>query len=200
MGHIMPLQFNKPNSNSVLSYFQLPKVVRRLKDEEDGVTAIEFAMLAFPFFMLLMAIIETSLMFFAGQMLESSVDDVGRQIRTGQLDNGMTEDDLRDAICDEAKLLFTCSSIKIDMKVVAEFGDLGDRPAPEDGKLDDDDFGFQPAGPSQVVMVTVMTEWPIFTNYLQQYLSVLDSGNALLTAVAVFKTEPWTPSAVVPTT
>jgi Flp pilus assembly protein TadG len=195
MGYMMPLQFRKPKSKSALSYFQLPKIVRRMKTEEDGVTAIEFAMLAFPFFMLLMAIIESSLMFFAGQMLESAVDDVGRQIRTGQLDNNMTETDLRDAICEEAALLFTCSKINIDMQVVAEFEDLADKPTPNsDDELDPADFSFQAAGPRQVVMVTVMTEWPIYTNYLQQYLSKLKSGNALLTAVAVFQTEPWTPS------
>jgi Flp pilus assembly protein TadG len=195
MGHKMSLQFRKPKTNSVFSYFQLPKVVRRMKNEEDGVTAIEFSMLAFPFFMLLMAIIETSLMFFAGQMLESAVDDVGRQIRTGQLDNNMTEVDLRDAICEEAELLFTCDKINIDMQVVANFDDLAEKPGPnEDDELDPADFNFQAAGPRQVVMVTVMTEWPIYTNYLQQYLSKLASGNALLTAVAVFQTEPWTPS------
>lgn len=195
MGLMMTLTFKKPNSKSPLGIFQLPKIVRRLKDEEDGVTAIEFSMLALPFFALLMAIIETSLMFFAGQMLESSVDDVGRQIRTGQLDNNMTEVDLRDAICTEAELLFSCEDIKIDMQVVAEFEDLADKPEPnDDGELDDSSFTFTPAGPRQVVMVTVMTEWPIYTNYLQQYLSKLKSKNALLTAVAVFQTEPWTPS------
>ena len=191
MGGMMPLYFNKPNS--VLSYFQVPKVVRRLRKEEDGVTAIEFAMLAFPFFMLLMAIIETSILFFAGQVLESAVDDVGRKIRTGQLANNMTENDLRNEICSEAELLFTCSDINIDMQVVATFTELADKPEPEDGEIDPDAFGFEAPGPRQIVMVTVMSEWPIYTNYLQQYLSKLTSGNALLTAVAVFRTEPWTP-------
>ncbi len=188
----MPLQSKKSALRNSLRYFTMPKIVRRFKDEEDGVTAIEFGMLAFPFFMLMMAIIESSLLFFAGQVLESAVDDVGRQIRTGQLAENMTEMELRTAICDASAVLFVCQDLKIDMQVVANFDDLDDIPSPtSDGILDDDDFGFTPPGPKEVVMVSVLTEWPVYTNYLQQYLSKLDSNNALLSAVAVFKTEPY---------
>ena len=171
--------------------FEMPKVVRRLKDDDAGVTAIEFGMLAFPFFMLMMAIIESSLMFFANQVLESSVDDVGRQIRTGQLDDSMTETELRTAICNASAVLFTCGDLKIDLQVVAEFDDLGDMPEPVDGVLEDSEFSFTAPGAKQIVMLSVLTEWPIYTNYLQSMLSKLDSNNGLLTAVAVFKTEPY---------
>ncbi|MGB7287594.1 MAG: TadE/TadG family type IV pilus assembly protein [Salaquimonas sp.] len=187
----MPLNTKKISELGALRYFKSPKIVRRLKDEEDGATAIEFALLAFPFFMLLMAIIESSLLFFSGQVLESAVDDVGRQIRTGQLAENMTETQLRNAICASAAILFKCENLKIDMKVVAKFDDLGDMPEPVDGKLEDGDFNFTPTGPKKIVMVTVLTEWPVYTNYLQQSLSKLESKNALLTAVAVFKTEPY---------
>lgn len=187
----MPNKTNHSHTNRRARLFAMPKIVRRMKDDERGVTAIEFGMLSFPFFMLMMAIIESSLMFFAGQVLESSVDDVGRQIRTGQLAQNMTETDLRDAICEASSVLFDCGDLKIDMQVVANYDDLGDMPEPVDGKLEDSEFGFQAAGPKQIVMLTVLTEWPIYTNYLQGLLSQLDSKNGLLTAVAVFKTEPY---------
>jgi len=178
-------------NRSVFDFFRAPQVIRRMKEDEDGVTAIEFALLGFPFFMLLMAIVESSLLFFSGQVLESAVDDVSRKIRTGQLAQNMTEDELRTEICDASAVLFTCTDINIDMQVVATFDDLGDMPEPKAGAIDPDDFNFTAAGPRQIVMVTVATEWPVYTNYLQQYLSNLNSGNALLTAVAVFRTEPY---------
>jgi Flp pilus assembly protein TadG len=179
--------------NKIANYgfFQAPKIVRRFKKDDEGVTAIEFALLAGPFFLLLMGIVESSLLFFAGQVLESSVDDVARKIRTGQLDQSLTQQMLRDEICDASALLFSCDSLNIDMQVVAKFADLGDRPEPTGGAIDANDFQFSAAGPKQIVMVTVLTEWPVYTNYLQQYLSNLNSGNALLSAVAVFKTEPY---------
>jgi len=181
------------NSNKVRKsrFFSAPKIIKRFKSDEEGVTVIEFAMLALPFFALLMALIETSLMFFAGQVLESSVDDVARMIRTGQLDQSLTEEQLRDEICDSAALLFDCNGINIDMQVVATYADLGDSPEPEGGAIDPADFTFTAAGPQQIVMVTVMTEWPVFTNYLQSYFSELSNGNAVLNAVAVFRTEPY---------
>ena len=58
--------------------------VRRLVKREDGTVAIEFAFVAMPFFALLVATIETSLIFFAGQTLETAVADAGRMIMTLQ--------------------------------------------------------------------------------------------------------------------
>lgn len=191
MGEQMPDLIERPRTQKRFSLFRAPKIVRRFRKDEEGVTAIEFAMLALPFFALMMAIIETSIFFFAGQVLESSVDDVARKIRTGQLDSSLTAADLRDEICDSAAVLFTCGDLLIDMQVVAKYEDLGDMPGPDGGELKPGDFGFEAAGPKQIVMVTVASEWPIFTNYLQQYMSKLNSKNALLTAVAVFKTEPY---------
>jgi Flp pilus assembly protein TadG len=186
----MPLSKKFPNDRK-LSFFSTPKIIKRFKSDEEGVTAIEFGMLALPFFALLMALVETSLMFFAGQVLESSVDDVARKIRTGQLDQSLTAEQLREEICDASALLFDCNGINIDMQVVATYADLGDTPEPEDGAIDPSDFTFTPAGPQQIVMVTIMTEWPVYTNYLQSYFSELSNGNAVLNAVAVFRTEPY---------
>jgi hypothetical protein len=40
-------------------------------------------------------------------------------------------------------------------------------------------------------MITASYEWPVFTNYVAAYLSDLNNGNALLNAIAVFRTEPY---------
>ncbi len=188
---LSPFKSRPSDARSRRRFFQTPKIVRRFKKDEEGVTAIEFAFLALPFFALMMAIIESSILFFAGQVLESAVDDVGRKIRTGQLDQTLTEAELRTEVCNASAVLFDCSDIHIDMQVVATYADLGDMPEPVSGEVDPNEFSFSSAGPRQIVMLTVATEWPIFTNYLQSYMSDLNNGNALLTAVSVFKTEPY---------
>ena len=181
---------NKSTSRLV-EFFRAPKVVRRFAKKDDGATVIEFAMLAGPFFLLLMAIIESSLLFFAGQLLESSVDDVARKVRTGQLKDVASAAAFRTEVCKDVKVLFDCNDLNIDMQVVATYADLGDMPGPADGEIDPDDFSYTQAGPKQIVMITVVTEWPVFTNYFQSALSDLDNNNAVLTAVAAFKTEPF---------
>src|ERR1700681_67978 len=50
---------------------------------EDGAAALEFAIVAAPFIALILAILQTTLAFFAGQVLESAVADSSRQILTG---------------------------------------------------------------------------------------------------------------------
>lgn len=172
-------------------FFQLPRIVRRFGKKEDGTTAVEFAFLAFPFFLLLFGIIESSLLFFAGQMLESAVDDVGRKIRTGQLDDTLTETQFKTEICSATALLFTCSKIQVDLEVAAKFDDLGDPPVPENGTVDHSAYSFTAPCPEEIAMITVSYEWPIFTNYVAAQVSQLNSGNALLNAMAVFRTEPY---------
>jgi Flp pilus assembly protein TadG len=168
-----------------------PRIVRRFKRNEDGATAVEFAILAFPFFLLLFAIIECSLLFFAGQMLESAVDDVGRRVRTGQLDDTMNAQQFKLEICGATALLFNCDRLNVDLKVAATFDELDDPPVPEDGEVDHSSYTFQAPCPEQIAMITVSYEWPVFTNYVAAQVSKLNSRNALLNAMAVFRTEPY---------
>jgi len=172
-------------------FFKAPKVIRRFNGDREGTTAVEFAILAFPFFLLLFAIIECSLLFFAGQLLESAVDDVGRKIRTGQLDDTMTAQEFKTEICDATSLLFDCSKLDVDLRVAATFDDLTDPPAPVGGVVDHSSYSFTAPCPEQIAMVTVSYEWPVFTDYVAAQISNLNSGNALLNAIAVFRTEPY---------
>ncbi len=57
---------------------------RSFARDERGVTAIEFGILALPFFTIIFAIIETTMVFFAGQVLDSAVEDASRMIKTGR--------------------------------------------------------------------------------------------------------------------
>jgi Flp pilus assembly protein TadG len=174
------------------------RLARRYRRDANGTTAVEFAILAFPFFVLLFAIIEMSLIFFAGQILESSVDEVARMVRTGQINNTSNSGTLRTAICDEASILFDCAGIKVDMKVVDKFDDLGNPPTPNpDTNITDfSQYSFQPPCPEKVVMITASYEWPIFTYLISNNLYPTKGNNpafrkVLLNAVGVFKTEPY---------
>ena len=57
--------------------------VRRFRTDKDGATAIEFAFLAIPFFMLLFAILELAIIFFISSTLSHAVGEAGRLIRVG---------------------------------------------------------------------------------------------------------------------
>ena len=57
---------------------------RRLLRRQDGAAAVEFGLVAAPFLALIFAIMETAIVFFAGQALETAVADSARLILTGQ--------------------------------------------------------------------------------------------------------------------
>lgn len=179
--------------------FRAPRIVRRFRRDERGVTAIEFAILAPPFFLLLFAIIESSLIFFAGQMLESSVDEVGRRVRTGQLDNTLTQAQFKTELCNTAAILFDCNGLKVDMRVAARFDQLGDPPVPDaNNNTDFSSYSFTAPCPEEITMVTASYEWPIFTYFASDNIYPQSRGSSgtafrkiLLNAITIFRTEPY---------
>lgn len=181
-----------PNSNEnskTAKYFKMPKLLKRFQKDQDGVTAIEFGMLGLPFFLIITSIIEVSLFFFAGQYLDHSVDQVARKVRVGALPSNMTQSEFKQVICNEASIMLKCNKIKVDLKVVASYDDIGDdSPSPVGGALDDDEYGFTQPGASQIVQLTVHYTWPVLTNFVAQHWADLDDG-ALMSSVAAFRTE-----------
>jgi Flp pilus assembly protein TadG len=57
----------------------------RFARDRKGATAVEFAFVAAPFFLLVFAILEIALIFFASAIIEEAVADAARDIRTGEL-------------------------------------------------------------------------------------------------------------------
>ena len=64
-----------------------PRVVRRMAKSEDGAAAVEFALVAFPFFMIMGCICETGIMLFTEYSIQAGVQEAARQIKTGQAQN-----------------------------------------------------------------------------------------------------------------
>lgn len=64
---------------------------------EDGTTAIEFAILALPFFTLLFGIIELAIIFFIQSNVQNAAFEAARQVRTGEFRG--TENQLKNQIC-----------------------------------------------------------------------------------------------------
>lgn len=170
--------------------FLLPRIVKRFKKDEDGVTAVEFAIIGLPFFTLIFAIIESSLFFFAGQYLESTVDDVSRLFRTGQLDSGTTEQEFRDEFCSRIVAMFDCDDVRLELQVALDFADLND-PDPLADDPDDDADSMDTPGAGVIMQLSAQYRWPVFTQFSAPLLHSPTSDYALLQVVAVTRSEPY---------
>src|SRR5882757_5524125 len=98
-----------------------PATVRRFARGEQGIAAVEFGIVAAPFLALMFAIMETAIVFFASQTLETAVADSARLIMTGQAQSGgFTQQQFKDAVCAKIFGLFDCAGgIQIDVKTYA---------------------------------------------------------------------------------
>src|SRR5690348_8402195 len=73
---------------------------RRFVRRTEGATAVEFALVLAPFLALILGTMQTALVFFADQTLETMVSDGARLIMTGQAqNNGWKASDFKNAIC-----------------------------------------------------------------------------------------------------
>lgn len=174
-----------------------------LARDEKGVTMLEFAILAFPFFTLVFAILETSLIFFAGQILDSATQDASRLVRTGQAQTAnYTLPNFRTAVCGRLYGLFDCNQLKINVAPVASFTTAQTTYPIQQGnectvsgttttcnwKLGDQ---FQPGNGSEVVLVQVYYKWPTILNLPGFNFQDQPDGKRLLGAVRVFRNEPF---------
>jgi Flp pilus assembly protein TadG len=168
---------------------------RRFLRRQDGAAAIEFAIVAAPTIALTLAIVQTALAFFAGQVLETAVSEASRQIMTGSAQtSGMTQSGFATQVCNKIAVLFTCGNLMIDVNTAASFS-AAVTSAPTltfnaQGAVTNT-WAYNTGNPGSIVVVRVMYQWPVFLGPLGLGLSNVSNGNLLLISTAAFKNEPY---------
>jgi len=172
------------------------KVARRFIREQNGTAAVEFALIAVPFLALLFAILETALVFFAGQTLEAAVSDASRLIMTGQAQTaGYSQADFKTQVCNRIAGLFDCSGgVYVDVKQYSSFTSVNTASPVTNGTFDTTKMAYVPGGPGCIEVVTLYYQWPIYVSLLGNNLSNLNGSKRLLVATAVFRNESYSTS------
>lgn len=169
---------------------------KSLARDTRGTTMIEFAILAPIFFAILAAILQTSVQYFAAQVLESGVYDASRTIRVGlaQREN-WSATDYKKNICDRLYGLFgDCSDLYVNVRQIADFQSADssvplDPTCVKDCEWTEDDV-FTPGGSSGVVLVQVYYRYPTFVQ-IPFAPNTLADGRTLFSAATVFRNEPF---------
>jgi Flp pilus assembly protein TadG len=175
----------------------------RLLARRDGATAIEFAILAIPFFTIVFASVETFVAFTGEQLLANATETMARKIRTGEINSDWKETDYRKAFCEEIKILMPCSTSELTTPDklyldVRDFDDYASIPAAVplvDGDLNSADFKFAPGGKKSINIVRAYYRWDIVTDLVRPLLSSVKSKdgaqNYLMVATAVVQNEDY---------
>lgn len=174
------------------SYHYYRRLSDRLRRDRKGATAVEFAIVALPFFALMAAIMETALVFFATIMMEHGLAQSAREIRTGQLQvSGGSAESFTNNLCSRAGTILDCGRVRVDVRTLSSFGGAPGLPLDGDGGLDGDQMGFVPGDAGDIVMVRAFYEWQLITPGLGLGLSNMGGNKRLLTAAIAFRNEPF---------
>src|SRR5271165_4502575 len=93
-----------------------------LTRSESGATTVEFALIAAPFVALLVGLFQTALVFFAGRVLDETVEQASRYIMTGQAQTAsMTQSQFATYVCGQTFALFNCSNFMINVQNYGSF-------------------------------------------------------------------------------
>jgi Flp pilus assembly protein TadG len=180
--------------SSAASTASLRNKLRRFRRSRRGSTLVEFALVAPLFFALLFAIVETAMVFFAGQVLESMAQDSARMILTGQAQSaGYTQANFKTYVCNQIPILFSCANLYVDVQSYPQFSAVVmSNPIDGSGCFASNNLGYNTGnGPSQIVVVRLFYQWPLLVTGLGYNISNLCGSKRLLTAAAVFLTEPY---------
>jgi Flp pilus assembly protein TadG len=179
-------------TSSTVPKATLHSVLRRFRRNRGGSAAVEFALVAPVFFALLFAIIETALVFFAGQVLETIAQDSARQILTGQAQTaGMTQADFKALVCSKIPALFTCGNVYVDVQSYPAFTNVNIASQIDGGKNFIPNMQYCPGQAGDIVVMRLFYKWQLFVTGLGYNISNLTGSQRLLSATVAFRNEPF---------
>ncbi|WP_430681760.1 TadE/TadG family type IV pilus assembly protein [Mesorhizobium australafricanum] len=166
-----------------------------------GSTAMEFAMLAIPFALLVFAILESCISFAGQEVMANITDDVARQLRTGQLQkSNVTEASIKRLICGRLEIMVAkdCPGLLVDLREYPSFADA----ATAGFKIVDGDIVLtqgtgsttptvSPGLAESINMLRVFYKWPVMTDFLAKSMANLKDGKTLHFASVTWRNEPF---------
>lgn len=158
-----------------------------------GATAVEFALVAAPFLALIIALLQTFLVFFAQELLESVVRQSARLVMTGQVQaQNMSQTTFQQQVCSQVRIFFNCSGLMVDLRVASAWSsaDTSLLMPTYDGNGNVNNMQFNPGSAGDIVVLRVMYIWPVMLGPLGFNLSNLSNGNRLIMSSAAFQNEP----------
>ncbi len=189
----VPVMFENMRADLTTGLKRLSRlaIARRFMRQEKGAAALEFGLILLPFLTLVFVIIETAIIFLAGQTLETAVADSARLIMTGQAQSqNFDQNSFKNAVCKRIYALFDCSGgMYVDVKTYASFANITNT-------VQFDGSGkpittYQPGNASDIVVVRLMYQWPVLVPLVQPYLGDSGGKTRLLVATAAFRNEPY---------
>lgn len=172
------------------------RLLSRFRRARDGATAVEFGLIAMPFFMLLFAIIETGMLFFTAGVVDKAVYNAGRQIMVGAVARTPGPPAAKLAkfktdLCNQLSWFMNCNDLVLDVQAFKTYGDTNLNIPVRNGDLDMASLPrFNPGNAGEIVLVRVYYPVTVYTSFLDG-MPNLSGNRRLVMGVYAFKNEPF---------
>jgi Flp pilus assembly protein TadG len=174
------------------------KSKKRFAKSDSGVAAVEFALVVFPFVLLLGVIIETGVMMFTEYTLQAAVQNASRLMRTGQAQSGaMNSAAFKAEICKTAGIIMNCTSgVTVYTDSAPTFAALqGKLPISTNvGVAADGTAGaasYQCGAPLEAVGVVATYDWNFIFPFMSFNANTSVTTKKRLVGIAMFANEPF---------
>jgi Flp pilus assembly protein TadG len=171
---------------------------KRFSKSESGAAAVEFALVALPFFMLLGVILEQGIVMFVEYTLQAAVQDASRLVRTGQAQNAaFTASQFKTKVCNLASVLIDCTgSVTVYMASDASFGTLKSKlPSflnvglKADGTPNPSSYNC--GGPLQTTAVVATYDWTFIMPFMNFDGNIAGGTKRRIVGFSMFQNEPF---------
>ena len=176
--------------------------LERFDRNRRGSTAIEFAILALPFALLVFGILESCISFAGQEVMANITDDIARQLRTGQLRPAdVAGNKLTTLICGRLQIIVSTDcpdQLLVDLREYPTFADA----ATAGFKIQNGDVVLMQGTNSQTFantpglaesknMLRVFYKWPVVTDLMARSMANLNGGRTLHFASVTWQNEPF---------
>jgi Flp pilus assembly protein TadG len=156
---------------------------------QDGGPAVEFALVAPIFIVVVYATVQCAIIYICNAYLETGAELAARQVLTNQT-GSLSVSQFQTKVCANLPALFTCSSLKIGLQPATSITSISTT-APtfnSDGSLKGSLPYAQPTS-GQIGVLQVMYQWPVIGLPLGWNFANLGNGTYLMLSTQVFKVE-----------
>lgn len=170
----------------------------RLRGDEAGATAVEFAAVVVPFLTLVFGFVGVSFYFFIMNSVEKGMDQTSRLVRTGQAQaQGMTVKEFKQSICDKAGDWIKCDDLQIFPATATNWNLVAPKPCVVNNVVqttsvnENDKIGQHVGCASKIVTLTACYKWNFTQNIPFVDFGNMGDGSYMLQAATAFRSEPY---------
>lgn len=166
-----------------------------------GTAAIEFALVAVPFFMFALGVLGIGLYYFTAYSLDRGVEEASRKIRTGeaQKDN-VTVGQFKSMVCSAAGSYIDCSKLSVIVQSATDWSGISPAACVDGSNNRTSSTGStgelisKYTGQSKtVVLVTLCYQWDLaqMFSFMKLGAGTNGTGPAIVQAATTFRSEPY---------